>query len=105
MFEPPPDCTRVVPIRYDPNDTLATMIVSAWANPFYRDALLADARPIFTQAGFRYAEPKVLTEAQYRTGYVKTVDQVIFVLPDTPTGLGTALDHAKVAMQVTPFGM
>ena len=100
------DGTPVVPISYHPNDTLAEVIVNAWANPNYRNALLADPKGTLVQAGLSFADVKVLTEDDYRIGYTRpTTDQIIFVLPDRPPGLGVALDRARVKMSVTPFGM
>ena len=97
--------TRVAPVPYHPNDTLANVIVNAWANNSYRDTLLKDPKGTLAQAGLSFDDVKVLTEDQYRAGYIRNKKQVIFVLPDKPFGLYVALDQARVAMSVTAFGM
>ena len=106
-----PNGTRVTPPTVDPadprNDTLARVIVEAWNNDNFREQLLSDPKNTLAGAPWNltFANVNVVTRARYHAGYVKTLSQVLYVLPDRPQGLNVSLAVAKVMMQVTPFGM
>jgi hypothetical protein len=101
------------------NDALAQMIVYAWADKPFRDSLLAvkpdgtspGAKSALEQRGVYLANPIIITEDHYNTGYHKTNDnEVVFVLPNFQRHAGaphghSLLETARLLMACTPNGI
>ena len=122
---PDPDPFLPVPDFSYSNDGLAQMIVEAWLDQEYQDALLArdgglvtdEAAQLATdsvnKAGFNLRRAVVISEKEYYDHYtVPTThpNEVVFVLPNNgrvhnrPAGL-TLLQTAKLLMATVPNGI
>jgi len=126
---PPAHGPKIPMVSYHPNDGLVSVIIRAWQNNNFKNNLLsfnnnADAsnttvNPQYPRTKRRLAsvgqvlidKPVVITEEQYRNGYVKRDNaEIVFVLPNTPEdlveGSETALGNsARALMAAVPFGM
>jgi hypothetical protein len=105
---------RVADFSYS-NESLAQMIVDAWADPTFANQLLnpANAKSALAQRGIYLASPIVITETDYNQGYIPgnpDVD-VVFVLPNqprvntTPPPGQSLLETARLLMAATPNGI
>jgi hypothetical protein len=122
---PNPDLFLAVPDFTYSSDCLAQMIVDAWADPNYQNALLQrDAHHHPTHAavklatesvnscGFNLERAVVISEEEYYDGYTIPLDspEVVFVLPNLnrvrlhPSG-HPLLETAKLLMATTPNGI
>jgi hypothetical protein len=107
---------------YAPNDGLANLIVNAWTNQSFRDALLeresddktptASAVQLATAAvngaGFNLQRAVVISEVEHDNDYEMIEDnEVVFVLPDENRAFngGLLLETAKLLMACTPNGI
>jgi|SRR5450830_246978 hypothetical protein len=103
---------RVAEFSYQ-NDSLAQMIVFAWADQNFRNQLLQPngAKQEFEKRGVYLKSPVVITEADYYNGYhLQDPDGVVFVLPNQPRTMAapqgqTLLETAKLLMACTPNGI
>jgi hypothetical protein len=101
------------------NDSLAQMIVYAWADSTFRTKLLKrdpngtspNAKAELAARGVYLANPIVITEDDYNHGYYKQDDdEVVFVLPNhqrpaaAPQGQ-SLLETAKLLMACVPNGI
>lgn len=123
-----PDRTRpgeakhlVLPaFSFEPTDSLAQLVVNAWANPGYlleRDphTLLPTPRAVqeatarVQQAGFDLQRAVVITEVEHDNDYImQSDDEIVFVLPNknrVKTPATNLLDTAKLLMGCTPNGI
>jgi hypothetical protein len=100
-------CTRGEIPNYNPNDTLAKIIVEAWRDPEFRTRLLTDAEPELRERGMFFVNPRVITPQDYdQRGFAE--GEAVFVLPDKPRDLprdADLLDSARAAMAYTPVGI
>jgi hypothetical protein len=122
---PDPDPYLPVPDFSYSNDGLAQMIVDAWVDQHYRDALLERHAGQVTQtaaqiatdsvnkAGFNLRRAVVISEEEYFNHYTVPAthpDEVVFVLPNdhrvhhSPAGQ-TLLQTAKLLMATVPNGI
>jgi hypothetical protein len=109
---------RVADFSYQ-NESLAQMIVYAWTDQAFRNALLQvqadgtspNAKAELAQRGIYLANPIVITEDQYYNGYhMQDPNGVVFVLPNEPRTAAppagqTLLETAKLLMASTPNGI
>jgi hypothetical protein len=126
---PPAHGPKIPTVSYHPNDGLVSVIIRAWQNKNFKDKLLSfdpgeDVSDLSTLPRYQRTkrrlelvgevfidQPVVITEAQYKAGYVKRDNaEIVFVLPDTPKDLvegpETALGNsARALMAAVPFGM
>ncbi|MGE5145375.1 MAG: hypothetical protein ACM3N5_01430 [Candidatus Eiseniibacteriota bacterium] len=115
------DDLRVADFSYQ-NDSLAQLIVDAWLDQPFRDALLerrqgkvtanaaSTARSSLMQHGLCLSHPVVITEAEYNASYeMSDDDEVVFVLPNRSRVQNPAsqslLDTARMLMACTPNGI
>ena len=101
--------------NYNPNDTLAQIIVEAWRDPApggFREQLLNNPDPVLRDKGLFLRNPRVMTHAQFKDEVLlesEMEERVILVLPDPPLPLPPAgtdlLDSARAAMAYTPVGI
>jgi len=122
---PNPDPYLPVPDFTYSSDCLAQMIVDAWADPNYQQALLQrnaqglptdDAVKLATDSvnscGFDLECAVVISEQEYYDGYTIPQDspEIVFVLPNSnrvrlhPSGR-PLLETAKLLMATTPNGI
>ena len=116
-------------VSYHPNDGLVDVIIRAWQNNNFKKKLLSfdsdsDASDVTKDPQYPRTkrrlelvgqvfvdQPVVITEDQYKAGYVKRDNaEIVFVLPNTPKDLvegpETALGNsARALMAAVPFGM
>ncbi len=117
--------TVTVPdFSYSPNDSLAQMIVDAWVETDFRDALLkreADhitvtpaaaelAKASLAARGFYLKRAVVISEAEYDNDYkMQDPNEVVFVLPNqhrvTPRPGQSLIETARLLMATTPNGI
>jgi len=108
---------------FSPNDSLAQLIVDAWVEKDFRDALLeraADktvtpaaarqAKVALAARGYYLERPVVITEAEHDSHYTMQADnEVVFVLPNQdrvkPRPGQSLLDTARLLMSCTPNGI
>jgi hypothetical protein len=101
--------------NYNPNNTLAHIIVKAWRDPngFGTD-LLANPDQALRAEGLFLVNPRVMTHTQYKAQIVlekKVLHEgtMVLVLPDAPSPLPPPeidlLDSARAAMAYTPVGI
>jgi len=109
---------RVAEFSYQ-NDALADLIVKAWTDKPFRDALTKTggepqrsqaAKDALDDRGIHMTAPIVISEDEYYQGYTMTDnDGVVFVLPNKEraniAGGGTLLEVAKLLMACTPNGI
>jgi|GraSoiStandDraft_4_1057263.scaffolds.fasta_scaffold263331_2 hypothetical protein len=104
---------RVADFSYQ-NESLAQLIVFAWADQNFRNQLLSNpstAKQALADRGIYLKAPFVITEDQYNNGYnLPDPEGVVFVLPDpprteTPPQGQTLLETAKLLMACTPNGI
>jgi hypothetical protein len=120
---------KIPTVSYHPNDGLVSVIIRAWQNNNFKKKLLSfdetdDVSNLSTPPKYQRTkrrlelvgqvfidQPVVITEDQYKAGYVKRDNaEVVFVLPNTPNDLvegpETALGNsARALMAAVPFGM
>ena len=110
--------TRVADFSYQ-SDSLATLIVEAWANSTFQNSLTqgsqatreSNAKQALADRGIYLQHPMVITEAEYQPGYqLSDPDGVVFVLPNqSRTGTFPAhqslLETAKLLMACVPNGI
>jgi hypothetical protein len=124
---PHPDPYLPVPDFTYSSDCLAQVIVDAWDDKKYRDALLAReadgitvtpgaaklATDSVNSCGFNLERAVVISEKEYYDGYTIPAthpDEIVFVLPDLdrvrlhPTS-HSLLETAKLLMATTPNGI
>jgi len=101
------------------DDDLADLIVKAWTDKPFRDALTKTggepqrsqaAKDALDDRGIHMTAPIVISEDEYYQGYTMTDnDGVVFVLPNKEraniAGGGTLLEVAKLLMACTPNGI
>jgi hypothetical protein len=122
---PHPDQYLAVPDFTYSSDCLAQMIVNAWADPNYQNALLqrdAHHRPTHeavklatesvNSCGFNLERAVVISEEEYYDGYTIPLDspEVVFVLPNLNRvkirpPVHSLLETAKLLMATTPNGI
>lgn len=94
--------------NYNPNDTLAQIIVEAWRDPGgFGARLLANPDPELRAKGLFFVNPRVMTHAQFKYEVIPEGSMVL-VLPDAPPNLppgANLLDSARAAMAYTPVGI
>jgi hypothetical protein len=109
---------------FSPNDSLAQLIVDAWVQDDFRDALLEreldkttvtpaaarEAKVALAARGFYLERPVVITEAEHDNHYTMQADnEVVFVLPNLdrvkPRPGQSLLDTARLLMSCTPNGI
>ena len=99
--------THVPAPNYNPNDTLAEIIVDAWRSQEFKNDLLNNGDRVFRARGLYFLNPRVVDLATFnRTKYAE--GEAIFVLPEPPPNLpalGNLLDSARAAMAYTPVGI
>jgi hypothetical protein len=104
---------RVADFSYQ-NESLAQMIVHAWTDPKFQNALLHEesrAKEELALRGIYLANPVVITEDSYNNGYkMRHRNEVVFVLPNRPRTAKpppgqTLLETAKLLMACTPNGI
>jgi hypothetical protein len=98
--------------NYNPNDTLAQIIVDAWRDPAFKDQLLNNSDTTLRGRGLFLLNPRVMTHTEFKNEVVLEKDmeeRAILVLPDPPLPLPPAgtdlLDSARAAMAYTPVGI
>lgn len=105
---------------FEPTDSLAQLIVNAWANPgklLQRNPkthlptpdAVQEATQKINAAGYDLTRAVVITEAEHDSDYImQSDDEIVFVLPNKnrvtkhPANL---LDTAKLLMGCTPNGI
>lgn len=116
--------TATVPsFSYSPNDSLAQMIVDAWVEKDFRDALLergadhtvtpaaaSQAKVALAARGFYLQRAVVITEDEHDNDYMmQDPNEVVFVLPNqdrvTPRPGQSLLETARLLMACTPNGI
>jgi hypothetical protein len=108
---------------FSPNDSLAQLIVDAWVQDDFREALLEraadktvtpaaarEAKVALAARGFYLERPVVITEAEHDSHYTMQADnEVVFVLPNPdrvkPRPGQSLLDTARLLMSCTPNGI
>jgi hypothetical protein len=108
---------------YSPNDSLAQMIVDAWVDQDFRNALLEreadgtvthaaarEARVALAGRGFYLQRAVVIKESEHDNDYtMQHPNEVVFVLPNqdrvTPRPGQSLLDTARLLMACTPNGI
>ena len=95
--------------NYNPNNTLAQIIVDAWRDPGgFGAQLLANPDQELRSRGLFLVNPRVMTHAQFKIEVIPEGSMVL-VLPDAPSPLPPPgvdlLDSARAAMAYTPVGI
>jgi hypothetical protein len=93
--------------NYNPNDTLAQIIVDAWRDPGYATRLQNNADAELRARGLFFDRPRVMTHTDFKNNRIPN-NTVVLVLPDAPPNLpalGNLLDSARAAMAYTPVGI
>jgi hypothetical protein len=121
-----PDKLPVPDFSFNPNDSLAQMIVDAWVDQAYQDSLLQRgangevtdaaalvARVSLAERGIYLNRAVVISEEEYNNHYTIPAaysdEEVVFVLPRpgrvTPRSGQSLLDTARLLMATTPNGI
>jgi hypothetical protein len=109
-----PDGVTEVPNPGHSGNALAAMMVKAWKTPGFKGQLLAAnhaaAKAILQQENVPNPpdKPKFIDPVQYKAGYQREVDEVVYLIPDEPNVGGSPVSPnavARVLMAAVPFGM
>ncbi len=119
-----PITVTVPAFSYAPNDSLAQMIVDAWVDKDFREALLKreadnitvtpvaarEAKVALAARGIYLERAVVINEIEHDSNYTMQQDnEVVFVLPDlarvTPRPGQSLLETARLLMACTPNGI
>ncbi len=121
-----PVALPVPDFSFNPNDSLAQMIVDAWVDQAYQDSLMERdangkvtdaaalvARVSLAERGIYLNRAVVISEYEFNNDYTVPPayadEEVVFVLPDpsrvTPRSGQSLLDTARLLMATTPNGI